>query len=374
MSKMINVKEYTVFDGNRGWAKDGKTFRLACAPVIAEADNGDLLCAWLTGSDNEPADDNCAVISRSTDGGETWSEPEFIVPPAEENGSAWVINHMGRLFAFCARWKDNYTVWHFSSAESHDCGKTWEDFTPFDLLSGEGVSASFNQMIRTSWGENIICGTTYTKRKTPILAGRERLAYATSEEEAYAMPPRMEGERDAHKFASHLHGVGAFKADDDMKNFEFLGGVANRPASLGEPTIIELKDGRLTMLIRAEWDGWLWRSDSYDKGRTWTPAKRTDILNPGTLPNMVRMADGRIALFHNYMGGETGRTYKVHDRRLLSLWISDDELESFCIKEDIFADGGFYSYPWGLVKRDGSLVMAYDFNRREVKFCKIEIN
>ncbi|MBQ8141338.1 MAG: exo-alpha-sialidase [Clostridia bacterium] len=375
MSGKIKVREYTVFNGNEGWEKDGKIFRLACAPIMAEAPNGDLICTWLTGSDHEPADDNCAVTIRSSDGGRTWRDIDFILPPADENGSAWILRNEDKLVALCARWPkaDNYTVWHFFRMESNDNGKSWTGNTPFDLLSGEGKSASFGQLIRTSWGENIICGSTFTKREQMPTVGRERFAAARSEEEALAMPPRTDKERPIHKFGSHLHGVAAFKTDDTLSSFEYLGGVANRPSGLLEPTIIELKDEKLVMLIRAEWDGWLWRSESLDRGRTWSKAYRTDIPNPGTLPHMIRLPDGRIVLFHNAMGGETGRTYQVRERRCLSVWVSRDELESFYIKENIFEDGGYYSYPFGMVRSDGSLVMAYDFNRREIKFCELEI-
>lgn len=31
------------------------------------------------------------------------------------------------------------------------------------------------------------------------------------------------------------------------------------------------KTYRLVLLMRAEWGGFLWRSDSYDGGRTWSP-------------------------------------------------------------------------------------------------------
>lgn len=373
--KKIKVREYTVFDGNRGWAKDGKLFRLACAPWLTEAPNGDLICTWLTGSDHEPADDNCAVTARSADGGKTWGDIGFILPPAEDNGSAWILNNGERLVALCARWprKDNYTVWKYFRSESDDNGKSWYGNTAFDLVHGEGKSASFGQLIRTSRGENLACGTTYTKRAAVPLAGRERFAFARTEEEALAMPPIKAGERSAHKFATHLHGAGVFRVNDELSDFEYIGGVSNRPAGLLEPSIIELKDGRLVMLLRAEWSGWLWRSESRDGGRNWSPAIQTDIPNPGTLAQMIRIPDGRIVLFHNAMGGETGRTYQVRERRCLSIWVSNDELESFYIKENIFEDGGYYSYPFGMVLRDGRIVMAYDFNRREVRFCELEI-
>ncbi len=375
MSNKIKIKEYTVFDGNKGWEKDGKIFKLACGPTMTEAPNGDIICTWLTGSDHEPADDNCAVTKRSSDGGKNWYDTQLILPPADENGSAWILNNGEKLVAFCARWprKDNYTVWNFFRMESNDSGKTWVGNQPFDLVKGDGMSASYGQMIRTSWGENLFCGTTFRKREQMPLCGRERFAAAQSEEQAFAMYPKTDKEKSIHKFGSHLHGVAVFKTNDDYSEFELLGGVENRPAGLLEPTIIELKDERLVMLIRAEWDGWLWRSESTDRGRTWSPAYRTDIPNPGTLPHMIRIPDGRIVLFHNAMGGETGRTYQVRERRCLSVWVSRDELESFYIKEDVLADSGYYSYPFGMVRSDGSIAMTYDFNRREIKFCELEI-
>jgi len=55
----------------------GVTYRLACGAAVAEMPNGDLLCWWLSGSDNEPATDNNVLASRSTDMGETWENRIF---------------------------------------------------------------------------------------------------------------------------------------------------------------------------------------------------------------------------------------------------------------------------------------------------------
>ena len=78
---MLYPTELTmIFDGEDGWLHDGVRYRLACAPGLTVCPNGDLLCTWLSGSGGEPAVDNCSLISRSVDGGKTWSEPEIFVP------------------------------------------------------------------------------------------------------------------------------------------------------------------------------------------------------------------------------------------------------------------------------------------------------
>lgn len=137
----------------------------------------------------------------------------------------------------------------------------------------------------------------------------------------------------------------------------------NRPLGLLEPNILELKDGRLVMLMRAEWGGFLWRSDSTDGGKTWCPAYETDIPNPSALICLTRLPDGRIALVHNPTGGVRGQR---GPRSLLSFWISEDELQSFSVKLDLVA-GGYLSYPSVSVADDGKILVAYDHDRKSVR-------
>lgn len=68
-----------------------------------------------------------------------------------------------------------------------------------------------------------------------------------------------------------------------------------------EPTVIELKDGRLWMLIRHP--GEFYGSYSHDGGLTWTPPVATGISNPepagGAPASLIRLADGRLAMAWN---------------------------------------------------------------------------
>lgn len=372
----IQIHESILFDGlNKGYSYDGRIFRLACGPGLVQAADGELLCSWLTGSRSEPAPDNCIALARSRDGGKTWSGPEMLVPPGDENGGGGIMRGQdGKLILMEARWPMEalYTVWNYSRRESTDNGRTWSEATPVTLMTEENCSAALCGEIVTQKGEHLICAQIFKKRERPLTAGAIRLAVVESEKEAYALPPAKPGEMNPSKFGTHLHGCGVFETDADKTCFKLRGWVHNRPLGLLEPTMVELKDGTLVMYMRAEWGGFLWRAESKDGGYTWTDAWQSNICNPTTQASMVRLADGRIALLNNVFGGCIGEPLRLRNRDPLSLWISDDELKSFSIKKDIIT-GGILSYPCGLVLQDGRFVFVYDHNRNQVRFVEVDL-
>jgi hypothetical protein len=372
--KRISIKQRVIFSGRGNW-------KLACGAVIAQAPNGDLLCGWLSGSDREPAADNCVLMSRSMDLGQNWGEP-FVFLPAREMASALTALYQagdGKLVAFAARWphEKDYTEWHYFRMESADSGRSWGTPQPMIL---HGNHASVGGPVELANGQLLFPASFFEERPKPLVAAAQRLCEAASEEEALAMPAE-EGKRSGGTFAAHLHGCSVFISGDGTgKALTEYGRIANRPLGLLEPTCVQLRDGRIVMLMRAEWGGFLWRAESHDAGRTWTPAWETDIPNPSSAVHLVRLADTRIALLHN----ATGRKGECSLRSPLSIWVSDDELETWSIREDVIASSGNYrpadwaegldwlAYPHGIVTGD-RLVFVYDRNRREVIFVEVEI-
>ncbi len=373
MSGKVKINQITVFDGVAGWLHNGVNYKLACAPVAVEAPNGDILCSWLSGSDSEPASDNSILISRSRDMGATWSEPEIFVASDDEGfGGAMILRSGEKLVKLAAKLplSEQYNVWNYRRSESLDNGYTFTESKPITLVEGEGFSAALCYKIVTSDNRVLFAAQTYTKRKKPLTASAEQLALAKTEEEAESMVMSEGGTPIEYGFANYRSGCAVFESNEDFSEFKMLGRVDDRPLYLGEPTIIELKSGRLVMLMRAEWGGYLWRSDSDDGGYTWSKAYETDIKNPSTLANLLRLPNGRIALFHNDCGGERGKRAR---RDPLSIWVSDDEMESWYIKEDV-AFGGAFSYPAPLTLSNGKVAFAYDLNRRFSVFTEVEID
>lgn len=367
----ITIQEHTVFDGNQGYRIEGTLYRLACGPGIVECPNGDLLCVWLSGGDSEPAHDNCSLMARSSDGGQTWSPPVIVAPAGEMAGCFGNLRRLGdKLVAFSIRWpsEKEYTEWHYAQVESRDNGHTWSEPVPFTFHDDH--AAIVGVPLALSSGACLYGCCFFEKRPQPLTGPVSLLARAPDERAALAITelPRTPEERPL-KFGTYLHGCSvAIAPDAASTEFTEYGHIANRPLGLLEPTVIELKNGTLVMLMRAEWGGCLWRSESHDQGRTWSAARPTEIPNPSALANLIRLPDGRIGLLHNPIG-ELG---KWGARSPLALWISADEMETWPIRAALIA-GGNLSYPYPILYRN-QLWFAYDKNRREANVVQVSLS
>ena len=367
----IRVHETVVFDGNKGWEHEGVVYRLACGAAIAQMPNGDILCWWLSGSNKEPATDNNVLASRSTDKGKTWSEPYVLVAAGKHAGSltSMYVTPGGKVIAFGAEWPSEfqYTVWHFFRMESTDNGLTWSAREPVHIRDGDNIM--FGNPIRLQNEQYLLPTSFFEKRPVPLTGSIKATALAKTEAEALALPVDAAEAAKSNKFLTHLHGCSALTtADQDLRGFVESEGIRTRPLGLLESTVIQLKDGRVVMLMRAEYGGFLWRAESKDNGQTWSEAWQTDIPNPTSLTALIRVPDGRIALIHNNSGGVVGERAK---RDPLSIWLSDDEMQSWSVKADVIT-GGQLAYPCPLIV-DGKLVFSYDWNRRQSRYVEVEL-
>ena len=375
----IKYRIFTPFDGYKGWEHNGKIYRLAVACGIAEGPNGELIATTMTGGDTEPCDDHISIIMRSYDHGQTWSEPEELI--GNENG----VNGNGGICSIDGRtlfdgknlvsvdlWPadEKYMVWDHYTTVSTDGARTWGELKS---VTFDGVNDSYygvGNITRTSKGELLAAGIVNVKRDQPLTASVERLALAKTEEEAVAMEPCQEGETPLDsRIDEYITKSLCFEVSEDLTSFKPRGVVGNRPLGLTESQLIELKDGSLALMARAEWGGFLWRADSFDNGYTWTDAYQTDIPNPSSLTTFLRLPDGRIAMFLNPTGGVVG---KRGPRDVLSVWVSNDEMKTWYIKEDIVV-GGYLSYPEPRILSDGTICFGYDKNRRCAEYVEIEI-
>jgi hypothetical protein len=88
-----------------------------------------------------------------------------------------------------------------------------------------------------------------------------------------------------------------------------------------EPSAIELKDGRLWMLIRTQ-RGRLYESFSSDGGARWSSAKPSPLISSDSPAGLLRLKDGRILLFSNAC---LRYPYAYGARNVLHVAISEDE-------------------------------------------------
>jgi len=141
-----------------------------------------------------------------------------------------------------------------------------------------------------------------------------------------------------------------------------------------EPTIAELSNGNIAMLLRRYGgfykdgsprpnEGLLYRCDSEDGGRTWGDIYKTDIPNPSNKPRLFNLDDGRIALIN---------TPNPSKRYPLQLWISDDDMKTWSSKTTLTDFPGSYSYTDGFYE-NGHIKFVIEHNRHTILYFDVEL-
>ena len=97
---------------------------------------------------------------------------------------------------------------------------------------------------------------------------------------------------------NHTGSSGVLRSRDGGKTWRAHGQLQNQRTWLIENTLVERSDGAVLMLFRTK-VGILYKSVSYDKGKTWADAVPTSIPNPDSKIHMLRLLSGHLALVLN---------------------------------------------------------------------------
>jgi hypothetical protein len=91
---------------------------------------------------------------------------------------------------------------------------------------------------------------------------------------------------------------------------------------------------------------------------------------------VINLPDGRIVLFHNPREKDYDDTQSHHHayRTPLEMWISDDDLRTWSVKETLMAAPAVAQYPDGFYDAATGLVYLVWENDREVFFRKIDVS
>jgi hypothetical protein len=269
---------------------------------------------WVEGNVDGPeavysADSVRKAMARfSSDNGRTWSDPEALFEFPKTFGSysegPWLTDQRGMIHLFglhylgCGpggfdNWK-SCRAYPFH-AMSTDKGKTWGPIQYCDF--GHEYTGSTNGAIELKSGRILLPISYLSGRMT----GRFVTNLSLSDDAGKTWRPST-GECVVDT-GGHLLESGA-----------------------AEPICIELKDGRIWMLMRTQ-GGYQYEAFSSDGGETWTeptPSRFVSSNSPGAL---LRLRDGRIVLaWNNCMGPQHREGIMCsYDRQVLVAAISADD-------------------------------------------------
>lgn len=298
-------------------------------PGIEVSARGRVFSTFYSGGTKED-EGNFVVLLRSDDGSTSFSEPIAVAFMEHErcyDPAIW-IDPLGRL----------WLCWAYAS-----------------LTQDGGVFAAVCEdpdADTLAWSDVFPIGKYVMLNKPTVLRTGEWLfpiAVWDPMYEVYGLPAEKQG------YKREDSGAFVYKSLDHGKTFKRLGGVRADKRSFDEHMIVELRSGKLMMLIRTTYG--IAVSYSYDQGHTWTEAVDSKIGGPCSRFFISRLSSGRLLLVNHY---------KFNGRNNLTALLSEDEGESW--KYSLLLDErSNVSYPDAVEAKDGYIYITYDRERGSFK-------
>ncbi|MDD6994634.1 MAG: sialidase family protein [Candidatus Borkfalkiaceae bacterium] len=327
--------------------------------TVRRAPNGDLIVICTCGGVKEPAPENRVYLFRSSDEGKTWSEKQMI---HQEDGFAHyqtcTVVENGTIYVFITRHNGYFVDWKNYVLVSTDSGFCWEEH-PSPLLAENGF---IRDMITLESGKKLFPYHAYPLTKEQHEYCRLRNLLICS-----CRPPIQYVDNGVYigDFKDGFEKITAFRQTELPRAAD-----GSRAWNWSENTVVELEKQHLVMLYRIENTGFLWRTDSFDGGKTWERPNQTEIPNPANKPQLLKGLNGEIILLNT---PNNKKDFYLRRRFPLEAWVSYDDMNTWNKKIRISDFPGCYSYADGFIDSDGKLRLAFEFNRHDIYFAETEL-
>jgi hypothetical protein len=316
-----------------------------CAwPSVARTVGGELIVLF-TRTDEHLGPNGAILLSRSTDNGKTWSSPVVVLDsPIDDRESGMTTLRDGRVVGHF--WSTLHTKEFYESLAPNSYGRDlldrWITIVGKpgyrDAKKAHGGSTAVSRDGGKTWSE-FIRGHDSVHGGIELVNGSLLLA-------SYRETPGS---------------IGVYTADSASGSWHRLAMILSpQPDSLsfGEPHILQLRSGRVIMMIRATVRPYndldqrcvLWETYSDDNGKTWAAPFATSLW--GYPPHLFLLADGRVLCTYGYRRPPYGQ------RACLSAdgvtWSLHEEL---VLRDD--APNGDLGYPASVELERGVVLTVY---------------
>ena len=339
------------------------------APGIVQCPNGDLLVSWYRGSGERTADDVAIYGARKKAGEKLWGDAFLMAdtPGFPDCNTTMWIDKDEKLWLFwpvilANSWESCLTHYTYSVDYQKDGAPVWkwQGNIPLKPKDFEAV------MLREfgAWKKQVS-----DIAKTPAPFGDDALKKRVSDKllsrlgwQPRCKPTVLANGRVLLPLYSDTHSAGLMAISDD-------GGktwTASAPlAGYGsiQPAVLERKDGTLVAYMR---ENGLFKkvrvAESKDKGETWGTVYSSDLPNPGSGLDAVRLAGGNWLIVYN----DT-----TSGRARLAVSLSDDEGKTWKWTRHLEKQtSGQYHYPAVIQAKDGAVHCVYSHFVGEGKSMK----
>jgi predicted neuraminidase len=151
-------------------------------------------------------------------------------------------------------------------------------------------------------------------------------------------------------------------SDDEGDNWRLTAPLTTLTGNI-HPCPVRLSDGRLLAYLRPGGvGGVIWRTESFDNGNTWSRPIPTELPNPNSGIDLLRLQSGKLVLAYNHS----------HRRRTPLCVALADEDEQWRCRRTLEDGNGEFSYPTLLQTEDGIIHVVYTYRREHIHHARFE--
>ncbi|WP_437920977.1 sialidase family protein [Sphingobacterium sp. LRF_L2] len=306
--------------------EEGKFFAQCHASTLEETVDGVLLASWFGGS-HEGNKDVVIWGARYVDG--KWTEPK-VWAEAEEANPCWnpVLFRTAKENKIYLYYKvgPNPRAWWGMVKTSDDGGQTW------------------------SLARALPKGILGPIKNRPIAL----------QDGAVVSPSSVEVSED--RWVAHVE-----RSEDGQKSWSAYPIDHESAFNVIQPSILEHLDGRLQVLCRSK-EGVVATAWSTDKGKTWSALERTNLVNPNSGTDAIRVGDHFYIVYNPDLPGRDW----WEGRAKLRLAMSEDGLTWHDVLTLEDEEKGEFSYPTIMQGKDGLIHIVYTHDRKNIKHVVVK--
>jgi len=339
---------------------------------IVELPNGDLLSCWFEGSGERTANDVMVKGARLKKGASNWSKTFVMAdtPGHPDCNPVLFINDKNKLFMFwivvqANRWETSVLKYLTSDNYKKEGAPEWNWQDVILLKPDEEFAKTTKEKFKESGKPGLSWAEYAPKYEKMVFEAAKEPKKRETGWMTRIHPITLQNGRILLPLYSDGYNFSLVAISDDS-------GETWKPSLpiVGrgnvQPAIIQKEDGTLIAFMRDNGDepGRVMVSTSKDDGYEWSAATKTDIPNPGTSVDAIKLKNGNFSMVYN----------DVEDGRYsLAISISEDEGKTWKFTrnlEKVKKDEGSFAYPSVIQSDDGSIHVSYSYHLKEEKTIK----
>ena len=330
------------------------------APGIAELANGDLLVSWYRGSGERTADDVAVWGARQKSQSNDWSEAFLMAdtPEFPDCNTCLMTDSQGKLWMFwpvviANSWESCITRFRVSEQPVGDGCPSWTRDSMMLLKPKDFQDVALQQLDQ----QVKKLGTAITDRQEKVIAmAKDRLGeklYQRLGWQPRCKPTVLPSGRILLPLYTDTFSLSIMAISDDSGANWFAGEPIFGFGAI-QPAVLRRNNGTLVAYMRENgYTGFVRQCESKDDGQSWGPVGTSQIPNPGSGLDGVRLANGNWVLICNDQRSGRNR---------LSLLLSEDEGATWPISRSLEDQAeGSYHYPAIIQGKNGMIHAVYSY-------------